>query len=156
MGATGLVSSKQYANKGEPISLTCSYYELAGDNKPAAWTVPGVTTPVSSSDSGTTSVYQLATATVDNNGVVTCTVTYSNSLSNAVTVTQYVRDVVFENVHGGKLYGLLGKQVVLTCTVHGDEVKSEGITWDYAGLALFLLFLIAIAKLILCFTIQVF
>ena len=156
MGATGLISSKQYANKGEPISLTCSYYELAGDNKPAAWTVPGVATPVSSSDSGTTSVYQLATATVDNNGVVTCTVTYSNSLSNAVTVTQYVRDVVFENVHGGKLYGLLGKQVVLTCTVHGDEVKSEGITWDYAGLALFLLFLIASAKLILCFTIQVF
>ena len=137
MGATELVTSKQYADKGDPISLTCSYYELAGDDKPAVWTVPGVASPVSSSDTGTTSVYSLATATVDNNGVVTCTVTYSNSLSNAVTVTQYVRDTVFENLHGGKLYGLFGKQVVLTCTVHGDELKSGGITWDYEGLALF-------------------
>ena len=133
VGASGVVSSKAYANKGEPVTLTCSYYELTGDNKPAAWTVPGIASPVSSSDTGTTSEYSLASATVDNNGVVTCTVTYSNSLSNAVTVTQYVRDTVFENLYGGKLYGLLGQQVILTCTVHGDQIQPAGITWSYEG-----------------------
>ncbi|KAL5258468.1 hypothetical protein ACHWQZ_G009090 [Mnemiopsis leidyi] len=133
VGASGVVSSKAYANKGDPVTLTCSYYELTGDNKPAAWTVPGIASPVSSSDTGTTSEYSLASATVDNNGVVTCTVTYSNSLSNAVTVTQYVRDTVFENLYGGKLYGLLGQQVILTCTVHGDQIQPAGITWSYEG-----------------------
>ena len=112
--------------------LTCNYLELAGDAKPATWTVQGVATATSSSDSTTKSEYTLSAADIGNNGVATCKVTYSNGLTNSETVTQYVRHTVFENLIGGKLYGLKGKEAVLSCVVHGDVLKAD-IEWSPTG-----------------------
>ena len=132
LGATGVTSSKRFANKGDDITFTCNYLELAGDDSPATWSVQGDAQTKAATNTATSSEFTVTGATVESNGQATCTVTYSNSLTNSVEMVQYVRDTVFGNVIGGKLYALKGAQAVLTCVVHGDGLK-EDIAWTPAG-----------------------
>lgn len=141
LGATGVISSKQYSNKGDQVVFTCNYLENSGDNKPATWVVPGISSPTSSSDSATQSQLTIGTAAVENNGLVKCKVTYAgaSSLTNEVQIEQFVRDTVFQNIIGGKVYGLKGQQAILTCVMHGDKLKAA-VTWDKAELGQCILF----------------
>ncbi|XP_063680025.1 uncharacterized protein LOC134815420 [Bolinopsis microptera] len=134
LGATGVTSSKRFANKGDDITFTCNYLELTGDDSPATWSVQGDALTKAATNTATSSEFTVTGATVESNGKATCTVTYSNSLTNSVEVDQYVRDTVFGNVIDGKLYALKGAQAVLTCVIHGDGLK-EDIEWTPAGTA---------------------
>ena len=120
LGATALASDNVYADLGETANVKCDYIAHTGDDTPATWTFPNpADSAVTTGDTTTSSTSSKALTGLEfaDNGEVACIVTYSNALTNTLTVTQYVRGT---HVANPIARGTLATTATLTCVVYGD------------------------------------
>ena len=125
-----MASSKQYADKDDAVTLTCSFTDPASITATVTWYMDdntiaaGITQP-----SDGKSILTLASAALTDNGEYKCDVDYGVAYGGSKTVDnlkQYVRGI--DTGLTGPQYALIGTAVTHTCTVYGDELTG-GVVW---------------------------
>ena len=130
-----MASSKQYADKDDAVTLTCSFTDPASITATVTWYKDdsATTTGVSKASAGK-SIITIASAAYADTAEYKCKVDYSAAYGGSKTVEnlkQYVRGV--ETGVTGTQYMLIGSALTHTCTVHGDILSKDVVWTNTAG-----------------------
>ena len=124
-GVSQFVTSAATIDHGGSFTITCDYSKFSTGSPTVAWYrndqmfTDSITQP-----SSTRSLFTVETADENNNGVYQCKVTYdTHGTAISPTVTQYVRYLT----PSANIFGVLGKNIDVTCTFYGDTLGP--VTW---------------------------
>ena len=131
-----ITSSKQYADVGDAVTLTCAYTDPASITPTVTWykdTTP-TTTGVEADGDGK-SLIKFASIAVGDNAAYKCKVDYASTYGDytATALSQYARSI--DTKVTGTQYALIGTAVTHTCEVHGDALTGD-VVWKNTGGAL--------------------
>ena len=124
-----MTSSKQYADKDDAVTLTCSFTDPASITATVTWYKDdsATTTGVSKPSAGK-SIITIASAAYADTAEYKCKVDYSATYGSktGTMLKQYIRGI--ETGITGPQNLLIGSPVTHTCTVHGD-VLTGNVVW---------------------------
>ena len=129
-----MATNKQYADKGDAVTLTCAYNDPATITPTVTWYKDEVTTTsgVTLASAGK-SIMTFASAAFADSAVYKCKVNFNANYGSKIgtSLTQYIRGV--DTGVTGTQYSLMGAAVTHTCIVYGDELTGDVVWTNTAG-----------------------
>lgn len=126
---SGIVSNKQYADKGDEVKLTCAFTDPKTSTPTVSWYKNGDAYTSGITTTSGLSVLTFASADFSNNGEYKCGVDFGGDFGSfdSTSLRQYVRGAV--PTVTGPQFALVGTAVTQSCDIFGDELSSVGVVW---------------------------
>ena len=135
-----LTSSKQYADSGDAVTLTCAYTNPTSITPTVTWyycvdNVPSnykpTTTGISSKKGQ--SLITFASSAVTNSGNYKCKVDWGTNFGSqtGISLKQIIRGIDTGVI--GTKYIMIGSSITHTCTVYGDALTKDVVWSNTAG-----------------------